>query len=220
MSLLTNTRCVSQVLSWVWKWVKFPFTPQRLILMKHVQPLCQKIGLAVKFWRMCWSVWFEGNRWRRFKVHSLIVRTIKLICMEMEDSGIKSLADCFLKICLDQPANTCGCSGGGRSSLSMSASMADAAAVVTVVVVPLAAGVCVSVGKLSRMLCTFCSTSSVQSMRSLSSWRAFSMTRSCLSPSPVSTSSRLWTWVRAVLPEAQDGGPEACGQCGDAWPDM
>lgn len=139
---------------------------------------------------------------------------------EKGEGGIKPLRKFYLEQSTShQPANTCGCSGGGRSSFStLSASIADEAAEVG----PLAvAGVfCVSGGKLSRTLCTFCSTSSVQSMRSLSSWRAFSMTLSCLSPSPVRRSSRLWTWLRAALPEEQEEAPVACGQWGDAWPDM
>ena len=138
-----------------------------------------------------------------------------------EGGGVKPLEEFILEQSSSrQPANTCGVSGGGKSSFStLSASMAEDAAAV----VPVAAGAvrfCVSGGKLSRTLCTFCSTSSVQSIRSFSSWRAFSMTRSCLSPSPVSMSSRLWTWLRAALPGEQEEAPVACGQWGDAWPDM
>lgn len=118
-----------------------------------------------------------------------------------------------------QPANTWGCSGGGSSSFStFSESMADDA--MDAVPLPAPAAVsCVSRGKLSSALCTFCSTSSVQSIRSLSSCRAPSMTRSCLSPSPVSSSRLLWTWVRAALPEDEEAAVGG-GQFGDVWPDM
>lgn len=100
----------------------------------------------------------------------MCIRTAKFNSRGKKEGGVKPLEDFLIEQSSShQPANTCGCSGGGRSSFStLSASIADDAADA----VPLAVGAggfCVSGGKLSRTLCTFCSTSSVQSMRSLSS---------------------------------------------------
>lgn len=122
----------------------------------------------------------------------MCIQTATFTSREIGEGEVKPLNLFLHQSSSHQPANTCGCSGGGRSSFStLSESIADEAADVSLAVV--AVGFCVSAGKRSITLCTLCSTSSVQSMRSLSSWRAFSMTLSCRSPSPVSRSSPLWT---------------------------